>query len=826
MATIREALEMAVGHHQAGRFQQAEAIYEQILIANPQQADALHLLGVMSIQLGQFAVAADLIRRAVAVQPQTATFHSNLGVAQRNLGQLDESAASFRQAILLDPNMVDAHSGLGDLLASCGRREDAIAHYRRAVELNPQRADVLNNLGNLLQDSKQFAEAVRCYERTLVLQPNAAEVYNNLGNALAGDGKLPEAVAAYQRSLQLKPDYPEAHYNLANACKQQGVLALAIQHFREAIRLHPGFTEAHINLGAALAERSEHREAEACYRTAITLNPRIVEAHNNLGTALKEQGQLDAAEAAYREALRLQSDYLPALNNLGTIAKAHGDSLGAERCYRQALQLDPGFAEALVNLGGVLKDHGDLDEAERCCRQAIAIQPNSAVAYDNLGNTLMYLGQVDEALAAYERALAINPKSAGAHSNYLFAKQYQPGATIESLAEAHSRWNDLFAAPLRSTWRPHTNSRDPDRVLRVGFVSPDLSHHPIGYLLVRVLEQLDRTQLATYCYSTRPQVDDQSTRIARACNAWRDVATFTDESLAELIRSDEIDILFDLSGHTAGNRLAMFARKPAPVQVSWMGYVGPTGVEAIEYLIADRSLVSDELVGRYREQVIRLPVTSCCYETPVAAPAVGPLPAIDRGYVTFASFNNPAKINSAVIDTWATILQRVPTARMLMKFRGMDSQKLNERYRKQFAEHGVRGDRIEFQGVSPFAAMLEQYNTVDIALDPFPYNGGTTTMLALLMGVPVVTIAGETIAARQSCACLSAIGVQETTAGSLTEYVEIAVALANDLPRLGELRRSLRPRFGQSPLGDAARLADDLTMELRRVWRQWCAREE
>jgi protein O-GlcNAc transferase len=720
MATLEEALALARAHHRAGRLDLAELVYRQILAAAPQQADALHLLGVIAHQTGQHALAVERIRQAIAVRPADAAFHSNLAEAHRALGQWTEAVACCRQALVLRPDYAEAHNNLGLALDGQGEWDEALVHYRRAVELKPTYAEAHYNLGVALQARNQPAAAAACYRQALRCRPDYAAACHNLGVALAAQGQLSEAIACYQQALRLSPADAEAHYNL----------------------------------GRALQEQRHTAEAIACYRRAVELDPSLVAAHRSLGGALKFQGQLTEAQA----------------------------------CYRQALALNPNDAAALNDLGTIFQDLGDATEAATCFREARRLQP-----------TWAWL-----------------------HSNELANLQYRPDVTLAALHAAHAEFERQHAAPLVATWRPFPNEPDPERPLRLGFVSPHLAQHPVGFFLIRALENLDRAACTVTCYSDRMHHDALTARFRAAATRWRDVLLYSDERLTAQIRDDRIDILFDLAGHTGGNRLLVFARKPAPVQITWLDYEGTTGLAAIDYLLADRYEVPPAAEGWYCEHVLRMPDDFVCYDPPAAAPPVGPLPARENGRVTLASFNLPTKINGRVVDLWAEILRRLPEARLCLKYRGLDDPAATARFHRQFAERGIAPQRVLLEGWSPYAEFLARYQQVDIALDTFPYSGGLTTCEALWMGVPVITWPGETFASRHGLSHLTNVGLTELIAGSAVEYVELAVRLAQDLSRLAALRAGLRQQVAASPLCDGKRFAANLLHLLRGVWRDWC----
>jgi predicted O-linked N-acetylglucosamine transferase (SPINDLY family) len=520
------------------------------------------------------------------------------------------------------------------------------------------------------------------------------------------------------------------------------------------------------------------------------------------------------------EAVRFNPFDVQALTNLGILFASRGQTGEAVTAFRRAVALRPHDANLLNNLGNSLRDLGHLDEAISTLRAALQADPAHARAYNNLGNALGDRGLADEAVACYRQALVAAPGYVRAHDNLLCTLQYCPGVGLADLAAAHTEFDRLFAAPLRPTAGPHVDPPEPGRPLRLGFVSADLGRHPVGHFLLGFLENVDRKECQTTCYSDRHAKDEITRRLEQASADWRDVPGLDDDALAEQVRADRIDVLVDLGGHTAGNRLLVFARRPAPVQVTWLGYVGTTGLSAMDYLIADRWEIPPGQEGHFREKVLRLPDGYLCYLPPDEAPAVGELPALRNGRVTFGSFNNPIKINPSVVVAWAEILRRVAGARLLLKYRGFDDPGTRDRYETLFADQGVTRDRLELHGWSPHRQHLEAYHRVDIALDPFPYSGGLTTCEALWMGVPVVTCPGETFASRHSLSHLSNAGLSGTVAKDMAEYVDLAIGLAANTGELARVRREQRERVARSPLCDCRRFAHNLVQALLGIRRE------
>jgi predicted O-linked N-acetylglucosamine transferase (SPINDLY family) len=635
-------------------------------------------------------------------------------------------------------------------------------------------------------------------------------------------GYLDAAEQLYRQILAAYPDEADAWNLLGVIHTQRGRHEAGIECIQRALALRPDWSEGLYNLGWALFQQRKFEDAAACYRRAIELKPEYAEAHDNLGLALQGEGKLDEAVACHRRALELKPDFAAAHNNLGLALQGQQKLEQAAACYRKALQLRPDFLKAQVNLGNIWTAQGKYAQAVACLQRALQLQPDAAAAHCSLGNALGFSGKPDEAVACFRRALQLNPHDPRARSAALFMTQYRTSVTLKELAEAHAEYEQAHAAPLRATWRPHQNARDPRRRLRVGFLSGDLRRHPVGYFLIRLLENLDQGQCEAICYDDGTAKDDFTARFQAAARAWSEVRGWTDEQVAEQIRADRIDILFDLAGHAEGSRLLVFARKPAPIQVTWAGYAGTTGVAAMDYILADRYEIPAESESYYRERVVRMPDGYVCYDPPEYAPPVSPLPALDSGYVTFAAFHNPAKITPQVVEVWARVLNRLPRARLVLKYRGMDDVSVGSRLADLFAAQGIEPGRLEFLGFSDHRETLSQYQRVDVALDSFPYSGGLTTCEALWMGVPVITCPGETFASRHSLSHLANVGLAETIAGSLEEYVEVAASLAGDLARLAALRAGLRERVASSPLCDGKRFAANFAEVLRAVWRRWC----
>jgi protein O-GlcNAc transferase len=637
-------------------------------------------------------------------------------------------------------------------------------------------------------------------------------------------GRFAEAERIYRDILARQPDQADALYLLGVLIGQGGRLEESLELIRRTIRINPNFAEAHNDLGTALAKNKQLEEAIAGFRNAIRLKPDFAEAHFNLGVALQGTGQLSQAMAAFHEAIRFKPGFAEAHYNLANALKEHERLDEAIASYGQAIRLKPDFADAHHNLGSALHGACRLNGTIAAYRQAIRFRPDFAKAYGSLGNTLKDMGQMDEAIACYRQAIRLMPDFAETYSNLLFALHYHSAHTPEVIAEEHRRWNRQYAEPLRNFILPHANDRDPDRRLRIGYVSADFCVHSVSRFLLPLFRQHDHGTYEIICYSDSLKSDHVTDRLRACADGWENIVGWTDERVADKVREDKIDILVDLAGHTAGNRLKVFARKPAPVQVSYLGYPGSTGLSAIDYRLTDTLADPPGVTESFHtETLVRLPVCNWCFSEPDDAPPVGSLPAESNGSICFGTFNNFAKASPMVMDLWARILGGVGGSRLVIKSRGLGEPGAHDRIRRFFGDRGISANRLETRGLEQsVASHLGAYNGMDIALDTFPYHGTTTTCEALWMGVPVVTLAGQIHVSRVGVSLLSNVGLGELIGHSPEEYVSIAVALGKNVSRIGEIRRTLRERMRASPLMNASRFARDMEGAFRSAWRNWC----
>lgn len=820
--STRNQIARAVQHHNKGELAQAEAIYNAVLQDYPNDPDALHFLGLLKHQMGKSKEGVQQLQKSVAARPG-------------------------------DKNIV---MDLGNTLVALEDFDNAIISYQKALKIEPEDANTHYALGLACLGAESYDDALESFERATALDDNFAEAHNNKGNALVKLEKYDEAIISCERAIELKPSYHHAFNSLGYTYLRDRNFDKAVEYLEKAIEILPGYLEAIMNLGQAREYLEQFEEAIRCYRRALKINPKEAKAHNNIGSIYLKQKLSGLARPEFQKAIELKPDLENATYALCQIYRKEAKMADAITAVEKLIDIDPenaaphGLASNLrLDMGEheIAIDHllsaielseadhdslhiqigqsyiklADYDKAIKHFEEALKISPDSYFAYANYAGLWYAVGDTEKGREYYKKSAELNPVSSAPYPAQIFGESYQLGQTTKSLYKMHSDWNAAYGKSSSDNWLSHDNSRIPERLLRVGFVSGDFGRHPVGYFIVGLLENLSKTKIKTYCYQNRHN-DDLTLEIFNATDAWRDVRSTSDEDMIEEIQEDKIDILFDLSGHTSGGRLSVFARKPAPIQVTWAGYIATTGLESIDYLLSDiYSTPLDEEVY-YSEKIIRMPDGWLCYKPPEYAPKVGPLPAAKTQVITFGSFNNPNKINPEIVSVWANVLEAVPNSQLLLKYSGLDSVVQKNRVSAVFKECGIDLTRVIFEGAAPHIELMRRYEAVDIALDTYPYSGGLTTFEALWMGVPVISLPGDTFASRHSQSHLSTIGLPELVAKDKDDFVTIAANLAGDIDKLETLRKNLRPMMKASPSCDAALFAKNFEVLMRDIWRKWC----
>lgn len=800
-----------------GRYAEASILAQMMTMHFPLDGFGWKVLGAVFKQMGRSADALAPMQKAAELSPNDAQAYYNLGVILKELGRLDEAEARYQRALKIKPDYAEAHYNLANTFKELGRLVEAEASYRRTLQIEPGNADAHSNLGATLRDQGRLDDAEASYQRAAQISPDNPVAYYDLGIILQELGRRDEAEACYRRTLQIKPDYADAYCNLGNILKDKGRLDEAEASYRRALQIKPVYPEALSNLGAILRDTGRLADAEACYRQALQIKPDYADAYCNLGNTLHELGRLDEAEASLRRALQLKPDLNNAYYNLGITLQDMGRLDEAEASFRQALQVKPDYVEAHNNLGIILGDMGQLDKAEASFQRALEIKPDYAEAHSNLGKTHKELGWVGKAEASYRQALQVKSDNAVARSNLLFFLNYTSGNPPTLTFEEARQFGREASNKVTTRFSEWPCAAQPER-LRIGLVSGDFKNHPVGYFLESILAHLDPASVELIAYQTDHKADELTARIKPFFSGWNSLFGLSDEAAARQIHSDGVHVLIDLSGHTGHNRLPVFAWKPAPVQVSWLGYFATTGVAEIDYLIADSWTLPESEEVYFTEKIWRLPETRLCFTPPEMDTEISPLPALANGYVTFGCFNHLAKINDEVVTLWSRILESVPNSRLFLKAKQFKEASVRQRTLERFARQGIDAGQLILEGPEPRAKYMAAYQRVDIALDPFPYPGGTTSVESLWMGVPVLTLAGQSFLSRQGVGILMNAGLPEWVADDPDDYLRRAASHAKNLHGLATLRNGLRQQVMASPIMDARRFAVHLESALRGMW--------
>jgi protein O-GlcNAc transferase len=731
----------------------------------------------------------------------------------------DSFRADARPTVADDRVHADVLLRDGRVAFQSGRVAEALALFARAADANPHAASCA---GVACQALGCLDEAEAWHRRAAERAPGDPFVLSNLGTCLAGRGRLADALAIFQRARAADPADGEILTNLTGALNRLARHAEALETGREAVRCAPKLAQAHNNLGNALFGLGDLPVAGACYEEALRLDPALAPARQGLGDALARMGRPRDAAPVYAEGARLRpgdaavhSRLAQALLDSGRIAEALAPS-------REAVRLAPADAVARHTLGRALAESGELDGAADEFVAALDLVPGWSVALYSLGITRQRQGRLDEARGTLRAALVVDPAdaiAAGAHAGALF---YHPAADAGMILAEHRRWSERHAPALPSA--AHANDSDPDRPLRVGYLSPDFRSHAVAFFLRPILAHHDPRQVEAVCYAEVTAPDECTAEFYALARSWRNTAGLSDGALADQVRADRIDIMVDLGGLLAGGRLRTLAHKPAPIQVSYLGYPGTTGLPAIDYRLTDTVADPPGSEAGYSEELVRLPGCFCCYAPPLACPVEANPPSRTAGRVTFGSLHKLDKLNGAVLDLWCALLRDVPDSRLLLArddLRGATA----EYFLEQFVRRGVAAERVIVEAPRAVAmGHLRLYDRIDVALDPFPWSGHTTACEALWMGVPTVTLQGQRYAGRMVASLLRTVGLPELVAETPQDYRRLAAALAADMERRAELRAGLRQQLLASPLCDGMGFTRGLEATYRDMWRRWCRR--
>ncbi len=731
---------------------------------------------------------------------------------------LQAAVEAYQRVLHASPRHAGAMNRLGRLALRGGDFSRAADYARQALDIDPAQAEFYVTLGEAQRGSGNLAEAVQAYRRAVQLQPDFADAHCNLGTLLQAQGDLAGAAESYRRALAARNGYALAHHNLAVVLQLQGDLAAAAEHFATAAYLDPATIESELGLGYVLKAQGQVAQATQFFEAAVCKHPDQAAAHAGLGYLYQSQNRPEEALACYQTAVRLAPQSALAHYNLATALRNLGRPAEALESFETSLRLDPTSADALVGQSGTCLELQQIDAAVAAARAAVERAPLSHAPLAQLYRGPAPQGELDEAIAVNKRIVAEHPGDAGGHSNLLYSLLAHEQSGISELLVEHLAWSERHAEPLTRQAPPHPPIRAAGRRLRIGYVSAHFRQHAVSFFSEPMIAAHDHQRFEIHCYSDVGTPDATTARFRGYADVWRDTADWSDEELAQAIRADRIDILVDLAGHIGGNRLLAFARRPAPIQVTYLGYQATTGMSALDYRLTDAHADPPGPADlNYRERLVRLPRAFFCYAAPSDAPQVNELPALSAGRFTFGSFNQPIKIRPLAWQVWARILDEVPDARLLVLAHGGGAFERNAHV--ILAEAGVDPNRLRVVDQRSHVEFLRLHHTVDLMLDTFPFNGHTTVCDALWMGVPSIMLAGDTYASRFGTSVLRNLGLDEFVADSLDAYVRAAVSLAGQRERLAELRAGMRVRMQNSPLLDAVgftRNLEDAYLEMAR----------
>ncbi|KDO26842.1 hypothetical protein SPRG_08133, partial [Saprolegnia parasitica CBS 223.65] len=853
-------------HFQLRNFSESIFYNQQCIRIEPHFAEAFGNLGNALKEIGDMNGAVQFYLRAIKLNPRFADVYNNLASSYMQMGATREAIETYKMALVLDPCLVDAHSNLGNLYKAQGLVEDATECYTNAIRVKPNFAIAWSNLAGLLKDDGQIDKAIAHYKEAIRLAPDFADAYSNLGNALKESGQPTEAIEAYKAAIALRPEFAIAHGNLASSYFDANQIELAISTYRTAIQLEPNFPDAYNNLGNALRDIGQLEQAISCYRTALRLKPDHPFAYNNLGNALKDKGMIKEAIHCYMTAVRLMPRFAAAHSNLGSILKEQGKVEQAVAHYQEAITIDPTFADAFSNMGNAYKELLRLEDAIACYSTAIRLKPAFADTYSNLAVAYKDGGRLEEALTCFRKALSLRPEFPEALANYvhslaivcdwrsrsedmkkilvLLERQMSTDTNLPAVQPFHALIYALpptraleiakrFAqrAKLNVSLVEMTNVRyrakRSDERLKIGYVCANFGNHPTAHLMASVFGLHDTTRFEVTCYAT--SVSDQSQwrrRIEADAEHFKDISAMANGDAAHLIHNDGIHILINLNGYTKGARTEIFALRPAPLQMAYLGFPGSLGADYIQYLVADKVVVppADASAG-FVEKMIYLPHSFVVNDHKQAfqsvldietCPTRGQYEVPEDKFV-FCNFSQLYKLDPVTFTSWMHILKRVPNSILwLLRYHGDDLAETN--LKAEAKAQGIRESRLHFTDVVPKEEHLRRGYLADLFLDTPTYNAQTVGCDILWSGTPMITLEGEHMAGRVASSLLQAVDLPELIAKTIEEYEELAVALALDMDKLWEIRKKLEETRTTCPLFDTQRWVRNWESGLLLAW--------
>jgi predicted O-linked N-acetylglucosamine transferase (SPINDLY family) len=814
-----QMLKDALTAQRKGNVGQATRLYHEVLEADPNCASAYGNLAIIAVQQGDPARAEQLFRQQIKLRPDAPAGFYNLGLVLQEQARFAEAIAAHQHAIKLKPNYSEAYFAIGNVLALQGNSEQAVGSFRSAIAAKSDFVEAYNNMGVALQKLGQSDEAIAAYGNALALRPAYTEARFNLGVVLHEKKAFGRAEAAYREVLAFRADVPIVHNNLGTVLQDQGRLDEAMAAFDQAIKLKPDFAEAHYNRGALLQQQVRLDEALAAYSQAINFRSDYVDAINNAGIVLQELGRPSEAVALYRQILLSTPGHVDALNNMGTALLAAGSPDQALAAFQRALALKPDFPQACYNLGNAWRELGNLEHAIGSYQNALRLRPDYIDAFSQLAYHRWRACDWDGYDACQDKLIDMVRRGLRVPPFYLLATS----ASSADQMNCARQWAQSIAPPPHQVF--YHAAPTPGRI-RLGYLSGDFQQHATAHLMAELFEHHDRNRFEVIAYSYGPNdASPMRARLHRAFDRFVDVAALSHRAAAERIHQDKIGILVELKGYTQHARPQIPAFRPAPVQVSYLGYPATMGADFIDYLMADRFVVPSTEQAFFSEKVVQLPG---CYQVNdrTREIAVTARSRTDRGLPTngfvFCSFNNSYKITPVMFDIWMRLLRAVPGSVLwLLEANPLVSRNL----RAEAERRGVDPDRLVFAPIASSADHVARHRNADLFLDTLPCNAHTTASDALWAGLPVLTCAGSAFASRVAASLLAAVGLPELITTSLTDYERTALAMARDPRRLTELRATLQRNRDTSPLFDLPAMTRNIEAAYLRMWERWCAGE-
>jgi protein O-GlcNAc transferase len=749
-----------------------------------------------------------------------------LAIQYYRAGNLRDALTEAKKAANIDRQNIKLHNLVGAISNETHDPGTAVQYLRHSLSMDEHQIEAQFLLGNALMTLGLNEEAVQAYDMVLIMDPKHIFTHVNMSQCLNTMGQHSKSERALHRALDIDPVHPDANNMLADVYIRKTQYGLGEKHARIALEAAPDRIPIILTLAKALRLLNRFAEAEEYYRSALHVHPNDATLLVELGNVLREQDLYDAADEHFETALKLAPKDLKVLRGAGAYFQSIRRHDRALALYEKFVELNPDDTGMLNNLAIVLRDMNRFEEAEEYYLKCAELEAHPSYVYNNLGILAMEMGKPEESIEYYRKAIEDNPNYDGAHSNMLFFMNYLDSMTSQELYEEHKAWQAHHTEPIRPEINVFPNSLEPDRPLRIGYVSADFYGHSVSYFIEAALKHHDSTKFEIYCYAHLRTPDAITKRLQSYTNHWRAIFKMKTEEVADIIRKDEIDILVDLGGHTAGNRLKVFALKPAPIQVTWIGYPNTTGLDTMDYRFVDH--VTDP-VGEadecHTETLWRLPNSFTCYNSQYAQEPSRVLAAKTTGQITFGSFNNTSKLSESSIEAWAKILKKAKGSRLIMKSASLVDGETCDRFRALFKKHGVAAKRVEFYGKMSSADHMNFYANIDICLDPFPYNGTTTSCESLWMNVPIIALLGDRHSARVTASLLTQVGLGDLAAKTTDDYVDVAVKLAKDTDRLEKIHQTLREDMANSSLCDHEGHTRGVEDAYRGMWHKWCEDE-